>query len=258
MKIKDVITTLEKFAPLPLQDSYDNAGLQVGITEADCSGVLLCLDVTEPVLMEARERGCNMVVSHHPLLFHSMRHLTDATYVERCVRLAVRNDITIYSAHTNLDNAPMGVSFRMAQQLEMSEVRFLVDNHNGGGSGVVGRLTDPMSAESLINKVKDVFHAECAMTNAMSGRLINKVALCGGAGDFLINEAVAQDCDAFLTGEIHYHQFFGLEDKILLMAIGHYQSEQYTIPLLESIIRRDYPDVRLLHTQYNTNPILYH
>lgn len=258
VKIKDVITTLEKFAPLPLQDSYDNAGLQVGITEADCSGVLLCLDVTEPVLKEARERGCNMVVSHHPLLFHPLRHLTDATYVERCVKLAVQNDITIYSAHTNLDNAPMGVSFKMAQMLEMSDVRFLVDNHNGGGSGLVGRLANPMSAESFINKVKDVFGVECAMTNALPGRLINKVALCGGAGDFLINEAVAQDCDAFLTGEIHYHQFFGLEDKILLLAIGHYQSEQYTIPLLKSIILRDYPEARLLRTQYNTNPILYH
>lgn len=258
MKIKDVITTLENFAPLPLQDSYDNAGLQVGITEADCSGVLLCLDVTEPVIMEARDKGCNMVVSHHPLLFHPLRHVSGATYVERCVSLAVKNDIAIYSAHTNLDNAPEGVSFQMAQRLEMKDVCFLVDNHNGGGSGVVGELSAPMSAAAFINKVKEVFRVECAMTNALPNRLIEKVALCGGAGDFLINDAVAQNCDAFLTGEIHYHQFFGLEDKILLLGIGHYQSEQYTIALLEDIIRQDYPELRLVHTQYNTNPILYH
>lgn len=258
MKIKDVITTLEKFAPLPLQDSYDNAGLQVGDAEADCSGVLLCLDVTEPVIQEAKDKGCNMVVSHHPLLFHPLRRLSNITYVERCVRLAVKNDIVIYSAHTNLDNAPMGVSFRMAQCLEMSNVRFLVDNGNGGGSGVVGELNSPMSAGTYINKVKEVFAVECAMTNALPLTPIKKVALCGGAGDFLIDEAVKQGCDAFLTGEIHYHRFFGLDGKILLIAIGHYQSEQYTVPLLENIIRSDYPDARLVLTQHNTNPILYH
>lgn len=258
MKIKDVITTLEKFAPLPLQDSYDNAGLQVGDAEADCSGVLLCLDVTEPVIEEAKDKGCNMVVSHHPLLFHPLRRLSNITYVERCVRLAVKNDITIYSAHTNLDNAPMGVSFRMAQCLGMTDVRFLMDNGNSGGSGVVGELNAPMSASAFINKVKEVFAVECAMTNALPQRLIKKVALCGGAGDFLIDEALKQACDAFLTGEIHYHRFFGLEDKILLMAIGHYQSEQYTISLLADIVRHDFPDAHLVLTQQNTNPIIYH
>lgn len=258
MKIKDVITTLEKFAPLPLQDSYDNAGLQVGDAEADCSGVLLCLDVTEPVIEEAKDKGCNMVVSHHPLLFHPLRRLSNITYVERCVKLAVKNDITIYSAHTNLDNAPMGVSFRMAQCLGMTDVRFLMDNGNGGGSGVVGELSTPMSAGAFINKVKEVFTVECAMSNALPQRLIKKVALCGGAGDFLIDEALKQNCDAFLTGEIHYHRFFGLEDKILLMSIGHYQSEQYTISLLADIVRHDFPDAHLVLTQQNTNPIIYH
>lgn len=258
MKIKDVITTLEKFAPLSLQDSYDNAGLQVGVTEADCSGVLLCLDVTEAILMEAQEKGCNMVVSHHPLLFHPLRRVSNDSYVERCVRLAILYGITIYSAHTNLDNAPNGVSYRMAQHLNMTDVRFLIDHHNGGGAGVMGLLSAPMSAEDFTQVVKEQFVVDCVMTNAMLHRPIARVALCGGAGDFLIDEAVAQNCDAFITGEIHYHKYFGLEEKILLLGIGHYQSEQYTIPLLERIIRLDYPNARLCLTQLNTNPILYH
>ena len=105
---------LEDFAPLPLQESYDNAGLQVGLTEAEVSGALLCLDVTESVVAEAIDLGCNLIVAHHPLLFRGLKCVSDADYVQRCVRMAIQNDISIYAAHTNLDNAEDGVNFRMA------------------------------------------------------------------------------------------------------------------------------------------------
>ena len=114
VRVQDVIDALEDFAPLPLQESYDNAGLQVGLTEAEVSGALLCLDVTEEVIREAMELGCNMIVSHHPLIFHGLKHLTDADVVQRCVRMAVQNDIAIYSAHTNLDAAVDGVGDQAA------------------------------------------------------------------------------------------------------------------------------------------------
>ena len=133
VKIKDVIATLEVFAPLPLQDGYDNAGLQVGEPEAEVSGVLLCLDVTEAVLAEAVAKGCNMVVAHHPLLFHPLRQVGDVGYVERCVRYAIKNDITVYAAHTNLDNVRGGVSFALAVCLGMQDVEILKENGNGGG-----------------------------------------------------------------------------------------------------------------------------
>ena len=110
VKIQEVIAALERFAPLPLQESYDNAGLQVGLTGAEVSGVLLCLDVTEEVIREAVDLGCNLVVSHHPLLFRGLKTVSDANYVQRCVRLAVQNDVAIYSAHTNLDKAAEGVN----------------------------------------------------------------------------------------------------------------------------------------------------
>ena len=83
VRVQDVIDALEDFAPLPLQESYDNAGLQVGLTEAEVSGALLCLDVTEAVIREALELGCNLVVSHHPLIFHALKHLTDGDAVQR-------------------------------------------------------------------------------------------------------------------------------------------------------------------------------
>ena len=109
MKIKEVLDALERFAPLPLQEGYDNAGLQLGLTEEKTSGALLCLDVTEEVIQEAVRLGVNLIIAHHPLLFHSLRRITGDSYIERCVMLAIKHDIAIYSAHTNLDNAKGGV-----------------------------------------------------------------------------------------------------------------------------------------------------
>ena len=117
MKIKDVIATLERFAPLPLQDGFDNAGLQIGQTEAEVSGVLLCLDVTEAVVDEAVACGANLIVAHHPLLFHGLKCIAGRNTVERCVVKAIENHITVYAAHTNLDNARGGVNYKIAEKL---------------------------------------------------------------------------------------------------------------------------------------------
>ncbi|MBO4592713.1 MAG: Nif3-like dinuclear metal center hexameric protein [Bacteroidaceae bacterium] len=258
MKIKEVIATLEVFAPLPLQDGFDNAGLQVGVTEAEISGALLCLDVTEDVLREAVSKGCNLVVAHHPLLFHPLRQLTDATLVERCVRYAVENGLTIYAAHTNLDNARGGVNYEIAARLGLHDIVPLRRNDAGnGGSGIIATLPTPISSGEFINLIKQTFGVECAMCNALIERPISRVALCGGAGDFLLDDAVEQQADAFLTGEMHYHQYFGHEGQIQIVVIGHYQSEQFTPAVLQRIIVEKHPNLSTYITTVNTNPILY-
>ena len=124
VKIKEVVSALERFAPLPLQEGFDNAGLQVGLTEAEVSGALLCLDVTESIVDEAIEKGCNLIVSHHPLVFHPLKRLTYADYVQRAVAKAIKNDITILSMHTNMDNAEGGVNFKIAEKLGLENVQF--------------------------------------------------------------------------------------------------------------------------------------
>ncbi len=125
MKIKEVVCALERFAPLPLQDGFDNAGLQIGLTEAEVSGALLCLDVTEPVIDEAIVLGCNLIISHHPLIFKGYKSITGKDYVERCIMKAIKHDIVIYSAHTNLDNAYQGVNYRFAELIGLKNVRIL-------------------------------------------------------------------------------------------------------------------------------------
>lgn len=259
MKIKEVAETLERFAPLPLQESYDNAGLQIGLTEGeDVSGVLLCLDVTEEVIGEAKRKGCNLLVSHHPLIFRPLRHLTEDTQVERCVRMAIQAGIGIYSAHTNLDNAPDGVNFMIAERLGLHDVKFLQHlPHGNGGSGIIGVLPEPMPTTDFITLVKDRFQVECLMHNVSDKQHISRVALCGGAGDFLLDEAITQGADAFLTGEMSYHRYFGHEDDLLIGVMGHYQSEQFTIQLLHRILKQALPELQVMETEVNTNPISY-
>ena len=122
MKIKEVIDALERFAPLPLQEGFDNAGLQVGLTGAKVSGALLCLDVTEAVVDEAVALGCNLIVSHHPLLFHALKRISDTDEVQRTVLKAIKNDITVVSMHTNIDNAYGGVNFKIAEKMKETGV----------------------------------------------------------------------------------------------------------------------------------------
>lgn len=260
MKVKEVIAALEHFAPLPLQDDFDNAGLQVGLTETDVTGALLCLDVTEPVVEEAIRMECNLIVAHHPLLFHPLRQVTEKTYVERCVMLAIQHGIAIYAAHTNLDNAFGGVNFEIARRMGLTDVRMLVPRTTGGaegGSGIIGTLAEPMDETRYLRMLKETFRVECLMHSPLTGKDIRSVAVCGGAGSFLLTEAIGQGADSFVTGEMHYHDFFGLEKGPLAVCLGHYQSEQYTTSVFERILRDAFPKMRITFSSLNTNPIKY-
>ena len=255
-----MLNALERFAPLPLQESWDNAGLQVGLTETEVSGALLCLDVNEKMVDEAIRKGCNLIVSHHPLLFRGLKTISDLTDVQRTVMKAIQQGIAVISMHTNMDNAKGGVNFRIAQKLGLTDGQFfaskLVDGQEAG-SGVIGSFAEAMAANDFVLAVKKAFDVECAMCNELLRRPIKKVAICGGAGDFLLDEALKAGADAFITGEMHYHQYFGYEQRIQICVIGHYQSEQYTAEVFEEIINKACPDVKTHIAETNTNPILY-
>ena len=260
MKIGQVLSALEQFAPLPLQESWDNAGLQIGLTEAEVSGALLCLDVTPAIIDEAIRMDCNLVVSHHPLLFHGLKQIADRNDVQRTVRKAIKHDICIISMHTNMDNAHNGVNWKIAERLELTDVRFFACKTVGDidcGSGVTGLLRQPTEALQFVKKVKETFDVECAQCNELLQRPIRKVAICGGAGDFLLEEAIAQGADAFITGEMHYHQYFGHEQEIQICVIGHFQSEQFTTEVFSHIIKSQCQGVRCCIAQTKTNPIFY-
>ena len=260
MKIKEVLSALERFAPLPLQESWDNAGLQVGLTEAEVSGALLCLDVNEQIVDEALAKGCNLIVSHHPLLFRGLKQVSGADYVQRTVIKAIKNDVCVVSMHTNMDNALGGVNWKIGDWLGLKDMQFFAGKTVDGveaGSGVIGVLPEPMEAAAFVQLVKRQFGVECAMCNELLQRPVSKVAVCGGAGDFLLSDAFAAGADAFITGEMHYHVFFDYEQKLQICVIGHYQSEQYTSEVFRDIINKECPSVRTEITETNTNPIKY-
>ena len=270
VKIYQVVDALEHYAPLPLQEGYDNAGLQVGLTEAvEVSGALLCLDVTEDVVDEAIRKGCNLIVSHHPLIFRKLARISDENYVQRTVRKAIKNDIAIVSMHTNMDAAKGGVNFKIAEKLGLRNLRFFggekeIDGVKGG-EGVIGEITDEtdalhadgIAADDLVLMLRERLQAECVQCNQLLRRPIRKVALCGGAGSFLLDAAIAAGADAFITGEMHYHEFFGHEQEIQICVIGHYQSEQFTSEIFRSIITEKCPGVKCEISEINTNPIIY-
>ena len=175
MKIKQVVDALEHCAPLPLQEGYDNAGLQVGLTETvEMSGALLCLDVTEAVVDEAIRKGCNLIVSHHPLIFRKLARISDENYVQRTVRKAIKNDITIVAMHTNMDAAAGGVNFKIAEKLGLRNVQFFAGEKEvdgvKGGEGVIGEVAEDLAADDLVLMLKERFGVECVQCNQLLRR----------------------------------------------------------------------------------------
>lgn len=232
----------------------------------------MCLDVTEQIVDEAIARGCNLVVSHHPLIFHKLAHITGENDVQRTVLKAIKNDVAIISMHTNLDSARDGVNFKIAEKLGLKEPRFFGDEqvaYTGndassgrflsieGGEGVIAHFAEPVAADDFILMLKQRFSVECVMANQLLRRPIRSVAICGGAGAFLLRKAISEGADAFVTGEMSYHDYFDHDQEIQIAVIGHYQSEQFTTEVLRDVIERDCPGVTCHISEINTNPIIY-
>lgn len=258
LKVKDIAKAIEEFAPLRLQESYDNAGLQVGNPENTVSAVLLCLDVTEDVLREAKARSCNMIVSHHPLIFHGLKSLTGADETQRLVMEALKEGISIYSAHTNLDSATDGVSYEMAHDLNLRHLQVLVPSERDSeiGLGVIGVYESPVPQLEFLRKVKETFSVKALRYSAQTQHLvIRKVALCGGSGASFIREAVAAGADAYISGDFKYHDYttYGLD--ILIADIGHHESELCSRKILSRIIRESFPDCVTYFAESENNPI---
>ena len=188
------------FAPLPLQESYDNAGLQVGLYEAEVKRALLCLDVTEEVIDEAVASECNLIISHHPLLFKPLKSITGANYIERCVLKAIKNSIAIYSAHTNLDNAAGGVNFKIADKLGLKNVKILSPKDN---SLLKLAVYVPVSHADIVRNA--LFDAGCGSIGNYDSCSYNLL----GEGTFRAGENSSPYCGEI--GELHYEKEIRIE-----------------------------------------------
>jgi len=363
MKIADIIEYLEKLVPLSTQEEYDNCGLLFGNQEQLVSNVLISLDCTEEIIQEAIDKKCEMVISHHPIIFKGLKKITGSDYVQRTLIKAIQNNIAIYAIHTNLDNYRFGVNYQIANQLGLKNTSILVpkkrslsklivyvpeehaDNlsnslydagagHIGNysechfeskgigtfkpgsesnpfegeigkrsevkeikaeylvenskmrivlsalfanhpyeevaydllplsnenayeGSGMIGEFDQALTQEDFVKRVKELFHCDSIRTSSTTNNSIRKVALCGGSGSFLIQQAKAKKADAYITSDIKYHEFFDADNEILLMDIGHYESEQFTKHLIADILKKKFTNFAIHLTERNTNPIKY-
>lgn len=364
MQINEIIAVLDLLAPPVLQEPYDNAGLLCGDGKWECTGILVALDATEPIIEEAVARGCNLVVAHHPIVFGGLKKITGKNYVERTVIQAIKQDVAIFAIHTNLDNVRTGVNGKIAALLGLEQTRVLLPKqsllrklvsfvphayldavrdalfgagggqtgaysecsfsvsgtgtfkaeaganpfigekglrHNEGeirlemiypvyreaaivqallndhpyeevaydlvalqndyqevGSGILGYLPNPVSELDFLGLLKATFKVPVIRHSPLLHRPIKKVAVCGGAGSFMIAKALQVNADAYVTADLKYHEFFDANGRILLADIGHFESEQYTIDLLYDILAEKFPTFAVFKTGVITNPVNYY
>lgn len=247
-----VINALEEFAPLSLQESWDNAGLIVGSPLNNVTKALLTLDVTEEVVEEAIACGADIIISHHPLIFSGLKKITGRSYIERALMKAIANNILIYASHTNIDSAEGGVSYKMGEKIGLEHMRPLMPS----GLGVVGELNTPKTVTQFVSLLKKSFDAPVVRYTELD-RKICKVALCGGAGAEFIENALAAGADAYVSGDFKYHDFFKAEKQIALIDIGHFESERYTLEIFYDILSKKLPNFAIQFTSVNSNPINY-
>lgn len=363
MQISAIINFLQTVAPAGLQESYDNSGLLTGDAGDTCTGVLVSLDATEEVVLEAASRGCNLVVAHHPIIFSGLKRIDPGHYVGRAVIAAIRNNVAIYAIHTNLDNVADGVNGRMASLLGLTNTRVLrpmpgqlrklvtfvphanldqvrdalfaagagrignydqagfcsegtgsfralegADPHVGAmgsrhyepetrlemifpavleaqvvkalkdahpyeevafdllplanvdrqtGSGLVGDLGQDWDELEFLRRVMVIFGLKTLKHTALRGKAIRRVALCGGAGSFLLRDAIRSGADVFLTADLKYHEFFEADGRLVLADLGHFESEQFTVDLLFERLQEKFPNFAVLKSGTDTNPVQY-
>ncbi len=259
--IAEIGAALEAWAEPRLAAAYDNTGLQVGDARRRVRSAVIALDLTPAVLREAQERAAELIVSHHPLLFHPLRQLTPDTFTQSLALHLAEERIALYSIHTNLDAAPGGVSHALAKILGLQGVHFLDPVVTApGGFGAVGALEEPLSLEQFLGRVSECLQATSLRYVGQSDALIQMVAVCGGAGSNLIGKAMAAGADAYVTADVRYHQFFDVLDtngtpRMAIIDAGHYETEAHTEALLRAWLRERFPSVAWHRTATRTSPV---
>jgi len=264
MKLHEIVDFLEGIAPFNYQEDYDNAGLITGSLDTEVKGIMVSLDATEAVIDDAIAHDCNVIVSHHPIIFRGLKKINGSNYVERTIIKAIKNDIALLAIHTNLDNVlENGVSQKIAHKIGLKDCKILVpkihiDPSGKVGSGVIGTLSTEMSEQVLLQHIKTVMEASCIRHTELLGKSVKKIAVCGGSGSFLLASAKKQGADVFISADFKYHEFFDADQTTLIMDIGHYESEHFTIDLLFELFSNKFRNFALHFTKVNTNPIKYY
>lgn len=241
MKVGDITRALEAFAPLSIQESWDNSGLLIGSPEDPVKGVLVGFDCTPELIDEAVEKGCDMVVTHHPLIFKGIRHISADDPVGAAVMKAVKQGVAVYAAHTTADKVARGVSGAMAERIGLKDVEFLEPGPEGYGLGCIGNWEKPMTGAEAIAFVKERFGVQLIRSSKPLETPISRVALLGGSGGPEIGLALDAGAQLYITADVSYHNFF-TPDGFMVMDIGHFESEVEIVDIFLAEIRKNFPN----------------
>ena len=260
MRAKEIASIVEEYAPLSFQEAWDNSGFCVGDPEQEVTGVLIALDCTPDLVEEAVQAGLNMIVTHHPLIFGGVKQITPDNSIGKTIIKAIKNDVVLYSAHTNADKTKDGVSWQVAEKLNLKNTKVLSPDfalEEGVGLGVVGELPASVDVHDFIDIVKHRLSLDCIRTSGLVDKAIYRVAICGGSGKSLIREAIKSGADVYISGDISYHDFF-CEKGFMIFDIGHYESEIEIVKKINALIQKKLPNFAVRITSRNNNPIQYH
>lgn len=255
MKVADIIAAVEEFAPLDIQEQWDNSGLCIGSPRDPVHGVMIGFDCTPQLVDEAAAAGCDMVITHHPLIFKGLKQINSSEPTGEAIMKAIRAGIAVYAAHTTADKVIEGVSGAMARRLGLKDIGILEDE-GGTGLGAVGTLEKPLTGMEAIALIKERFGLKIVRTSAPIEGPITKVAVLGGSGGSEIPAARAAGAQLYVTADISYHNFFTPEG-FMVADIGHFESEVEITDILFSFLKKKFPNfaVHLGSSLREGNPV---
>lgn len=242
--VAHVLQALETFAPRALAEEWDNPGLQVGDPSQVVTKIWAALDPMPEIIAKATAARCDLLLTHHPLFFHPVKNLDLSQALMRGVATAVKSDIAIVAAHTNLDSAQSGVNFLLADKIGLKDTQALIPAaafetvDTPVGLGRVGFLRETMSLGELAAKINDLFGGGVLRVAGNLDLTVTRVAVCGGSGGSLLPEFLQSGAQVFISGDFGYHQALEAEPGGYgLIDLGHFRSEHIVVEPLAALLK---------------------
>jgi len=260
MKLIEIQNVLEHWSPLRNAEEFDNVGLIVGESNSIINKAIITIDVTETIIDEAIDNNCDLIITFHPLMYKGNGTLKSEEYVDKIIIKALKNNINIYAIHTNLDNNPMGVSFQISEKLGLINREIMINKENDKkiGMGMIGNLENEKTEKEFLDYLKKKMEISNLRHSNLVGKKIKKIGVLGGSGSFGIEEALNKNIDCYVTADLKYHDFFKPYERLLLVDIGHYESEKYTKELILNYLNKKIPKFACIIANSRTNPVNYY
>ena len=252
--VKQIAAHIERLAPRELAEHWDNVGLMVGDLEKEVNTVYVALDGTSRNVREAIDKGANMIITHHPLIFTSVNRVIEQDVTGSVIINLIKNDVALYSAHTNFDIADGGMNDRLGDKLDIVDTRHFLDSEcvDGGGKpldniGRVGRLDTPSELADYVDYVKSVLGCAAISYAGDPSEVVTTAAVCSGSGGDLIYCAYNAGADVYITSEIKHHEAqLALELGINLIDAGHFETENIICGFMEDFLKERFPDLKII------------